>query len=55
MMLLSARVFQPREMRTLMGMNNQSVVYVFVSSIFFQRSGNENEKKISMSMFVLMH
>lgn len=28
-----------------MGMNNQSVVYIFVSSIFFQQSGNENEKK----------
>lgn len=27
-----------------MGMNNQSVVYIFVSSMFFQQSGNENEK-----------
>lgn len=28
-----------------MGMNNQSVKYIFVSSIAFQGSGNENEKK----------
>lgn len=39
-----------------MGMNNQSVVYIFVSSVFFQQSCNGNEKKfyVHFCIYALM-
>jgi len=35
-----------------MGMNNQSVVYIFDSSIFFQQSSDGSEKKFCMRVCI---